>query len=49
MKRMAGLLDGKHGAKGMIIFSPDLNRVEQDLIETLPNFLEAFFAFWQYR
>lgn len=39
-----GLLDGKHGAKGMIIFSPDLNRVEQATIAKLPNFRGAFLA-----
>ena len=38
------LLDGKHGAKGMIIFSPDLNRVEQATIAKLPNFRGAFLA-----
>lgn len=41
-----GLLDGNNGAKGMIILSPDLNRVEHATIAKLPNFRGAFFGCW---
>ena len=44
IQEVDGVLDGRHGAKGIIIFSSDLNRVQQVAITKLPNFRGAFLA-----
>ena len=43
IQEVDGVLDGRHGAKGKIIFSSDLNRVQQVAIAKVLNFREAFF------
>ena len=44
IQKVDGVLDGRHSAKGVILFSSDLNRVQQVSIAKLPNFRGAFWA-----
>ncbi|XP_068679848.1 uncharacterized protein [Montipora foliosa] len=44
IQEVDGVPDGRYGAKGIIIFSSDLNGVQQVAIAKLPNFRGAFLA-----
>ena len=44
VQEVDGLVDGKNGAKGIIVFSQDFSMVEQAAVVKLPHFHGAFLA-----
>ena len=44
VQEVDGLVDGKNGAKGIIVFSQDFSMVEQAAVVKLPHFNGAFLA-----
>jgi len=44
VQEVDGLVDGKNGAKGIIVFSQDFSLVEQAAVVKLPHFHGAFLA-----
>lgn len=44
VQEVDGLVDGKKGAKGIIVFSQDFNMVGQAAVVKLPHFHGAFLA-----